>query len=101
MLLNLGCTALGDQGAEVILQSSERDQVAICLCTDERLKEERWTVRLTNSLLRKSPTSPVVEGPPMFMNTIAVGPLEPVLSWVTGGTTVAMDCCCEAAYFAI
>ena len=31
----------------------------------------------------------------MFMNTIAVGPLEPVLSCVTGGTIVAIhlvDC---------
>lgn len=40
---------------------------------------------LTNNLLRKSPTSPVVEGPPMFMNTMAVGPLEPVASCVIGG----------------
>jgi len=32
----------------------------------------------TNNLLRKSPTSSVVEGPPMFINTIAVGPLEEV-----------------------
>lgn len=27
----------------------------------------------------------------MFMKTIAVGPLEDVASWVTGGTTVAID----------
>jgi len=27
----------------------------------------------------------------MFMNTIAVGPLEDVISCVTGGTTVAID----------
>lgn len=27
----------------------------------------------------------------MFMNTIAVGPLDEVASWVIGGTTVAMD----------
>lgn len=26
----------------------------------------------------------------MFINTIAVGPLEPAAFWVTGGTTVAM-----------
>lgn len=39
---------------------------------------------------RKSPTSPVVLGPPMFMKTIAVGPLELVESCVTGGATVAM-----------
>ena len=38
------------------------------------------TLRLTNSLLRKSPTSSVVEGPPMFMNTIAVGPFDEVAS---------------------
>ena len=48
------------------------------------------TLRLTNSLLRKSPTSSVVEGPPMFMNTIAVGPFEEVASCMTGGTTVAI-----------
>jgi hypothetical protein len=34
----------------------------------------------TKSLLRKSPTSSVVDGPPIFMNTIAVGPLELVAS---------------------
>ena len=34
----------------------------------------------TNNLLRKSPTSLVVEGPPMFMNTMAVGPLGDVAS---------------------
>lgn len=45
----------------------------------------------TNNLLRKSPTSLVVEGPPMFMNTMAVGPLGDVASCVTGGTTVAID----------
>ena len=28
----------------------------------------------------------------MFMNTIAVGPLDDVASCVTGGTMVAMDC---------
>lgn len=39
----------------------------------------------TNSLLKKSPTSSVVDGPPMFMNTIAVGPFEPTVSCVTGG----------------
>jgi hypothetical protein len=39
----------------------------------------------TNSLLKKSPTSSVVEGPPMFMKTIAVGPFEPAASCVTGG----------------
>lgn len=30
----------------------------------------------------------------MFIKTIAVGPLEPVLSCVTGGTTVAMHLDC-------
>lgn len=43
----------------------------------------------TNSLLRKSSTSLVVDGPPMFRKTIAVGPSEPVASCVTGGTAVA------------
>jgi len=45
----------------------------------------------TNKLLKKSPTSPVVDGPPIFINTIAVGPLELVASWVTGGTTEAKE----------
>lgn len=45
----------------------------------------------TKSLLKKSPTSLVVDGPPIFMNTIAVGPLDPVESCVTGGTGVAKD----------
>jgi hypothetical protein len=45
----------------------------------------------TKSLLKKSPTSSVVDGPPMFMKTIAVGPLEVVASCVTGGTGVAND----------
>lgn len=56
----------------------------------------------TNNLLRKSPTSPVVAGPPMFMKTIAVGPFDDVSSCVTGGATVAIvracshNCrCCE------
>lgn len=35
---------------------------------------------LTNSLLRNTPTSSVVEGPPIFMNTMAVGPLDDVAS---------------------
>lgn len=34
----------------------------------------------TKSLLKKSPTSSVVDGPPMFMKTIAVGPFELVAS---------------------
>lgn len=45
----------------------------------------------TKSLLRKSPTSSVVDGPPIFMNTIAVGPFELVASCVTGGAGVAND----------
>ena len=47
-----------------------------------------WSMR-TNNLLKKSSTSSVVEGPPIFMNTIAVGPLEPAAFCVTGGTAVA------------
>lgn len=31
----------------------------------------------------------------MFINTIAVGPLLLVLSWVTGGTIVAMPLVCR------
>ena len=56
--------------------------------TDSQIMTPR---ELTNNLLRKSPTSSVVEGPPMFMKTIAVGPLDDVASWVTGGTIVAID----------
>jgi hypothetical protein len=53
---------------------------------------------LTNNLLRKSPTSFVVDGPPMFMKTIAVGPFEPVASCVTGGARVSaakLFLCCH------
>ena len=51
-----------------------------------------WLVwgKHTNNLLRKSPTSAVVDGPPMFIKTMAVGPLDEVASCVTGGTTVAI-----------
>lgn len=44
---------------------------------------------LTKRLLKNDPTSSVVEGPPMFMKTIAVGPFEPAAFCVTGGTTDA------------
>lgn len=44
----------------------------------------------TNKRLKKSPTWSVVDGPPMFINTIAVGPLAPTLLCVTGGATVAI-----------
>jgi hypothetical protein len=37
---------------------------------------QKGSTALTNSLLRKSPTSSVVDGPPIFRNTTAVGPLE-------------------------
>jgi hypothetical protein len=52
-------------------------------------------VALTNSLLRKSPTSSVVEGPPMLRNTIAVGPCDELC--VTGWTGVASHrtCCAD------
>jgi hypothetical protein len=43
------------------------------------------STKLTNNLLRKLLTSSVVDGPPMFMNTIAVPFFEPVLC-VTGAT---------------
>ena len=53
--------------------------------------------RQTKRRLRKSPTSSTVDGPPMFRNTMAVGPLEPSEFWVTGCTAVAndLDCDCE------
>jgi hypothetical protein len=41
----------------------------------------------TNNMLKKLPTSSVVDGPPMFMKTTAVGPFE--LSCAAGGATVA------------
>jgi hypothetical protein len=58
-------------------------------------------VSYTKSLLRKPPTSSSLYGPPMFRKTIAVGPLELVESWVTGGTaTVAMDLDFRSPWFA-
>lgn len=39
----------------------------------------------TNKRLKKSPTSSVVEGPPMFIKTMAVGPFDPAEFCVTGG----------------
>lgn len=42
----------------------------------------------TKSRLKKSPTSSVVDGPPMFMKTIAVGPLDPAEFCVTGGVCI-------------
>ncbi|MBE3048995.1 hypothetical protein IMZ48_42155 [Candidatus Bathyarchaeota archaeon] len=47
------------------------------------------------------PTSSVVDGPPMLRNTIAVGPLDPVASWVTGGTWVANVLVCDGIRRAI
>jgi len=96
LLLDLGGAALGDQRTEIALKSTERDQVAVSLwqmlaccdlCADTRGIGN--SKPHTKSLLRKSPTSPVVDGPPMFMNTIAVGPFFPVAFCVTGGTTAA------------
>ena len=49
------------------------------------------TATHTNNLLKKVPTSSVVDGPPMFIKTIAVGPFELVASCVTGATTVAIE----------
>lgn len=43
----------------------------------------------TNNLLKKDSTSSVVDGPPMFMKTMAVGPFDDIPSCVTGGTAVA------------
>src|SRR5512140_1440830 len=49
----------------------------------------------TKSLLRKSPTSSTVDGPPMLRKTMAVGPCEPALFCVTGYVGVASHrrCC--------
>lgn len=48
----------------------------------------------TNKRLKKSPTSSVVDGPPIFMKTMAVGPFDPVEFCVTGGL------CIEARHLA-
>ena len=47
---------------------------------------------LTNRRLRKSPTPSIVDGPPMFMKTMAVGPFEPTFGrdrseWIEAGRT--------------
>lgn len=68
----------------MVQEGSDRrqpDVVSLCTC---HVKGDR-----TNNRLKNSSTSSVVDGPPMFMKTIAVGPFEPVLSCVTGGTGVA------------
>lgn len=70
------------------MESSGVSQKSIDVYTDSQMMTPR---ELTNNLLRKSPTSSVVEGPPIFMKTIAVGPLDDVASWVTWGTIVAID----------
>lgn len=73
------------------MKTSQGNQVTICL------EKVRWNQgrkeegRRTKRLLRKSPTSSVVDGPPIFMKTIAVGPFDPVESCVTGGTGVANE----------
>lgn len=36
-----------------------------------------------------------MDGPPIFIKTIAVGPFDPVASCVTGGTTVAKSFFCS------
>lgn len=82
------------------LHQPERPSITISGACSIRVKHDdvhSLIVLLTNSLLRKSPTSSVVDGPPMFMNTIAVGPLEPIESCVTGGATVAILRRCWAA----
>lgn len=89
LLLDLRGPALGEKGPDIRLEAAEGDQIAIGLSLlAGRPCMGRTEIR-TNSRLRKSPTSPVVEGPPMLRNTIAVGPLDPVASCVTGGTWVA------------
>ena len=55
----------------------------------------------TNSLLRNSPTWSVVDGPPMFINTIAVGPLALIEFCVTGGTTEAIPARCAPCLAAL
>jgi hypothetical protein len=74
------------------LKSSKRNEIRIGLAFVKvnNLPRFVWRHR-TNSLLKKSPTSSVVDGPPIFIKTIAVGPLELVAFCVTGGTGVAND----------
>jgi hypothetical protein len=92
LLLDLGSTLARNEGAEVALELAERDQVRVGLVGGVRgggLAGLATDVGLTKSLLKKPPTSSSVDGPPMLRKTMAVGPLEPVASWVTGGAGVA------------
>jgi hypothetical protein len=51
----------------------------------------------TNNLLRKSPTSSVVAGPPIFIKTIAVPLFDLGGIWVAAGATLALPLLhCEA-----
>ena len=94
LFLDFGRSSLSDERSDVCLKSPQRNKITVGLWKKEIKishdpKERRNPRTHTNSLLRKGSTSSVVDGPPMFMKTMAVGPFDPVASWVTGGTTVA------------
>lgn len=90
LLLDFGRTTAGDQRTKVGLEAAKGNQICVCLISRSTAVKERSVGVHTNSLLRKSPTSSVVDGPPIFIKTIAVGPFDEVTSWVTGGTIVAI-----------
>ena len=90
LLLDFGRAATGDERAKVGLHAAKGNEVRISLLDNVSICLIWVPSVYTNNLLRKPPTSSVVEGPPMFMKTMAVGPFEEVASWVTGGTTVAI-----------
>ena len=81
MLLDLPCAPGRNHWANIGLKASKRDQISIGLaCGQLVLAKDISSTEaddgLTNNLLRKLPTSSVVEGPPIFIKTIAVGPFE-------------------------
>lgn len=90
LLLDFGRAATGDERAKVGLHAAKGNEVRISLLDNVSVYLVWSSSVSTNNLLRNPPTSSVVEGPPMFMKTMAVGPFEEVASWVTGGTTVAI-----------
>ena len=95
LLLNFWRSSTGDERAKIRLKRAERDEICICLAEEDIQQDdsnfEMWRRGFTNNLLKKFPTAPVVEGPPIFIKTIAVGPLDVAESCVTGGTIVAID----------
>lgn len=97
LLLDFGCSSVSDVGSDVILKPSERYE--ICVRLNVSVEELLSGVFVhTNSLLKKSPTSSVVDGPPMFMKTIAVPFLELTGIWAADGATLALPLLHGEAY---